>query len=58
MGQKAEAQVVLKDFPGLVTKADPLDLPPGAAKDQRNAISTVPGELNVRPGVRQLQFEA
>jgi hypothetical protein len=55
--EKPESQVVLKDFAGLTTKADKMDLPPGTAADQLNAMSTVPGQLNVRPGLRQVKFQ-
>jgi hypothetical protein len=58
MAQKPEAQIVLKDFGGLATKADRMDLPPGTGADQRNAMSTVPGQLNVRPGIRQVKFQS
>jgi hypothetical protein len=58
MSMKPEAQIVLKDFGGLATKADRMDLPPGTGADQKNVMSTVPGQLNVRPGIRQVRFES
>ena len=57
MGQRAKSQVEIKDFPGLVLNADPHDLPPGAAADQVNAQSDVPGELTTRRGLRVVSFE-
>jgi hypothetical protein len=49
--------VELKDFPGLVTKADPDDEAPGAARVQTNVTSQTPGQLRVRGGLRQVLFE-
>jgi hypothetical protein len=56
--EKPESEVVLKDFGGLVTRADRLDLPPGIGADQKNVMSTVIGQLNVRPGMRQVKFQS
>lgn len=39
---------------GLGTNLDPHDLPPGAARVQKNLRLTVPGELGVRKGIRGL----
>jgi hypothetical protein len=58
MADKPESQVILRDFGGLATKADRLDLPPGTAADQKNVMSTVPGKLDVRPGLRQVKFQS
>jgi len=52
-----EGSVVMRDFPGLSTKSDALDLTPGAARVQVNLMSTVPGELTVRQGLREVRFE-
>ncbi len=49
--------VEIKDFSGLMTRADPDDLPPGAAQVQTNLTSSRPGELRVRPGLRQVSFD-
>lgn len=57
MGMPAKDRVQIRDFNGLVTKADPNDLGDGAASVQINAMSTRPGELRVRPGYRVLTFE-
>jgi hypothetical protein len=49
--------VEIRDFPGLVSKADADDIPVGTAAQQLNAMSTRPGELRVRPGYKVLTFE-
>lgn len=58
MSQPAKVVLVLDDFPGLLTHADPRDLPPGAAREQTNVTSAEPGQLTVRAGLRELKFEA
>ncbi len=52
------SQVDIRDWAGLVTKADGRDVPEGAAQDQVNAQSERPGELRPRRGLRVVQFEA
>lgn len=49
--------VLIRDFPGLVTNADPNDLPEGAAKVQTNVTATIFGELRARGGYRAVKFE-
>lgn len=46
-----------RDFPGMMTNVDPLDIPEGAARVQVNLTSDRPGELAVRPGAKQVAFE-
>lgn len=48
---------VILDFPGLSLNADPRDLPPGAAEEQTNMASDVPGEMRSRLGLREVEFE-
>lgn len=43
-------------WPGLISNADPLDLPPGAATVQENVMSLVPGSLQPRRGLRPFTF--
>ena len=43
-------------WPGLITNADPHDLPPGAAVVQENFSSRVPGKLVGRKGIRPVMF--
>jgi hypothetical protein len=50
-------KVVVRDFPGLLTDADPNDLPPGAAREQVNCASERPGELRARRGYKVVRFE-
>lgn len=57
MSDLPRASVTLNDFAGLVTNADPRDLPPGAAEHQVNIQSARAGELTVRPGYRVVTFE-
>jgi hypothetical protein len=45
------------DFAGLVTNADPRDIPPGAAQEQVNICCISPGELQVRLGYREVVFD-
>ena len=51
-----ESQVVVKDFGGFMTNADPHDVPPGTTVKQVNATSVRHGELRARPGVKVIQF--
>lgn len=57
MSQKAKDGVIMKDFPGLATRPDSLDVPPGGAVLQENLQSHAEGELTTRAGVRQVTFE-
>ena len=52
-----DEQVFIRDFPGIVTNADPNDLTPGAARIQINLQATLIGELRVRGGYRAVKFE-
>lgn len=57
MAEKPKQRVEIRDFPGLIIDTDPHDLPPGAAADQRNAVSTDQGQLKSRLGYRKVCFE-
>lgn len=57
MPREREESVQVADFSGLILNADPLDVPEGAASDQVNATSVVPGELRVRGGIKVVSFE-
>lgn len=57
MGQPEKTKVVIRDFAGLVTNGDPLDIEVGAAKRQVNAIAERPGELRPRMGYSRVKFE-
>jgi hypothetical protein len=54
---ESQAQVVIRDWPGLITAADRKDLPPGAGQIQVNMQSNTPGELRVRRGLRPVRFD-
>jgi hypothetical protein len=46
----------IKDFPGLRTNADPLDLKPGEMVSQVNCGGPVPGKLRSRAGLVFVDF--
>ncbi len=46
-----------RQWPGLISNADPHDLPPGGATVQENFASRVPGRLTGRKGIRPVMFE-
>ncbi|GEM_PF-5365200 len=50
-------RVTFKDWPGLASNADPLDLQPGAAQEQDNCYSPRAGELRARQGLRPVVFD-
>lgn len=58
MAKEPKANVELKDFPGLITRIDPHDLAHGAARVQINATCIQPAALTVRPGYREIKYEA
>ena len=43
---------------GLITNASPYAIPPGAAVEQTNLSSAVPGQLATRGGMMPVQFDA
>jgi hypothetical protein len=47
----------MASWPGLMTNADPHDLPAGAAVVQINCYARRPGELSVRRGHRIVEFD-
>jgi hypothetical protein len=57
MPEVARPAVMIVDFPGFFTNVDPRDLPQGGAEEQVNATSVVIGELRVRFGIREVEFE-
>ena len=57
MSDQPQKSVSIRQFPGLVTQADPHDTNPGAASVQINIRSDRPGELNVRRGMRLVEFD-
>lgn len=55
--KRPRGQVAIRDFPGLMTNVDPLDIPDGSAREQSNLVSSKPGELRVRPGATLVTFD-
>lgn len=49
--------VEIRDFPGLATRPDSLDTPPGASIVQENIQSSYEGQLRSRQGMTLVQFE-
>lgn len=53
----ARAQAEASDWPGLMTNLGSQVKEAGAAAAQINLQSNTPGELHVRPGIREIRFE-
>jgi len=49
--------VEIRDFPGLATRPDSLDTPPGSSIIQENMQSSYEGQLRSRQGMTPIQFE-
>lgn len=56
MSQQSRQTVTMRDFPGLLSEIDPLDLSSGGARIQTN-LQCAPGSMEVRGGIKNLQFE-
>tara|TARA_Y100001934_G_scaffold52028_2_gene63554 strand:+ start:5292 stop:8000 length:2709 start_codon:yes stop_codon:yes gene_type:complete len=46
----------ISNFKGLITDADPADVPAGASKEQENVVTSVLGELSPRKGIQPATF--
>lgn len=57
MAEKPEGKVNIRNFAGQFSGIDPDDMPDGGAAEQVNAVVLISGELMVRSGYRQIQFE-
>lgn len=57
MGMPSRQVVEIRQFPGLATRPDPLDTPPGAALRQDNIQSSYEGQLRSRQGMDKIIFE-
>lgn len=57
MPETPKSKVKIRDFPGLATELDSLDLAPGTAVRQTNVTSQIQGLLKVRPGMQRAEFE-
>lgn len=57
MADRAETQLDIRDFVGMIDSFDPEDFPAGAADNQVNMICCVVGEMSTRKGYRLVTFE-
>ena len=46
-----------ESWSGLITNASPFALPPGAAVEQTNLATHIPGQLTLRGGMRPVAFD-
>lgn len=53
-----DSVLIIQDFIGMTSNADPHDLKPGASPLQINATAQRPGEVRVRGGFKFVTFEA
>ena len=53
MADAPKSSVDVNKWPGLMTNADPHNLPAGAAQEQVNIQSLVPGQADVRKGIQR-----
>lgn len=58
MGQKAETEVAIERFQGMASNIDPRELNPGVSQIQINVAVLKIGELVLRRGFKELQFDA
>lgn len=59
MPEQAKPVTTIADFPGLSDiPRSSVNQPPGTAAEQTNACSIVEGELLVRRGIKEVNFEA
>ena len=57
MSEKALSEQDYSTFAGMQSSVDPHDVQPGQAVLQINGTAIRPGELNIRKGLLELQFE-
>jgi hypothetical protein len=58
MSEPAQTEVAIKDFRGMASNVDPTDLQPGYSQIQFNVNGFQRGQLEVRRGLREVEFEA
>lgn len=58
MSEPARTEVAIRNFRGMATAPDPTDLQPGLAEIQVNVNGQRPGQLEVRRGLREVEFES
>ena len=57
MGEQARGAVDIRNFEGMASNADPADIKPGISQVQVNVNGLKTGQLEVRRGLRPLQFD-
>jgi len=57
MGARPVVRVIIRDFAGLETNADPNDIDPGKAREQVNLVAERSGELRPRQGWARVRFD-
>ncbi len=57
MATKEVSRVIIRDFAGLETNADPGDIEPGKSRQQVNLTAERSGELRPRQGWARVKFE-
>lgn len=57
MGVPADSNVPIRDFNGMASNVDPTDLKPGISQRQVNVNGLQRGQLEVRRGLRRVDFE-
>lgn len=57
MSMPPKSEIVITDFPGLVTNIDPKDIPPGAAQIMTNVAVIRQAQMQARQGYREVTFE-
>ena len=58
MGEKEKSQVVIQSFNGMASVVDPNELKAGVSSEQVNVMVVRFGELQIRPGLRELQYDS
>jgi hypothetical protein len=57
VADRAKTRLEIRDFPGLSSRPEAADVPPGAALVQTNLQSAREGELRGRAGLEPVEFE-
>ena len=57
MSEPARTAVDIRDFRGMASNVDPNDFQPGFSEVQINVNGFKRGELQVRRGLREIEFE-
>ena len=57
MADRPQAREEARDFAGMISNVDPLDLPPGAATEQVNLQCVKLGQMETRAGYLVVRFD-